>query len=392
MRIAHVDIACFYIEGLGYQENILPRIHKQMGYDVTVITVQTCLGDAYNKLAGERPACTYRNKAGVEVVILPDNPIRNKYRKMFLRRAKGLYDKLKEKAPDIIFVHGIQTFDTLDILRYKRENPQVRLFADQHGDYYNMPVNTWKRALYQRWVMGYIARKTARLADRFWGVTPWRVDYLLNVYKVPREKVGLLVIGGDDNLIDFSRKKEYREHLCKELNFLTDDFIIVTGGKIDRAKNFHLLVEAVKRLPSYCKLVIFGRPDEEMEPYFAQLSGKIQCVGWIPAEESYRYFLAADLAVFPGTHSVLWEQSVACGLPGIFKHWPGMDHVDVGGNAILLDEPATEPEYIDALEQAISKLMDKNSDYAEMCRVAKEKGIKEFSYKEIARRAIGIEQ
>ena len=391
MKIVHVNIACFYIEGLGYQENILPRIHKQMGYDVTVITVQTCRGEAYNKLAGNRPACTYRNKDGVEVVILPDSPIKNKYRKMFTRSARGLYEKLTEKSPDIIFVHGIQTFDTLDVLRYKKEHPEVRLFADQHGDYYNMPVNTWKRYLYQRWVMGYIARKTARLAEHFWGVIPWRVDYLLNVYKIPRNKVGLLVMGGDDNLIDFSRKEEYRERLCKELDFSTDDFILVTGGKIDRTKKTHLLVEAVKRLPSYCKLVIFGSPDEEMEPYFAQLSGKIRFIGWIPSDEVYRYFLASDLAVFPGTHSVLWEQSVACGLPGIFKHWPGMDHVDVGGNAILLDEPEGETKYIDLLEQTISKLMDRNSDDEEMCRVAREKGVKEFSYREIARRAIAIE-
>ena len=239
--------------------------------------------------------------------------------------------------------------------------------------------------------MGYIARKTARRDERLWGVTPWRVDYLLNVYKIPRNKVGLLVMGGDDNLIDFSRKEEYRERLCKELDFSTDDFILVTGGKIDRTKKTHLLVEAVKRLPSYCKLVIFGSPDEEMEPYFAQLSGKIRFIGWIPSDEVYRYFLASDLAVFPGTHSVLWEQSVACGLPGIFKHWPGMDHVDVGGNAILLDEPEGETKYIDLLEQTISKLMDRNSDYEEMCRVAREKGVKEFSYREIARRAIAIE-
>ena len=391
MRIVHVNIACFYIEGLGYQENILPRIHKQMGYDVTVITVQTCLGDSYSKLAGERPVCTYRNKDGVEVVILPDNTVRNKYLRLFSRRAKGLYEKLKEKSPDIIFVHGIQAFDTLDVLRYKREHPTVHLFADQHGDYYNMPVNTWKRYFVQRWIMGHIARETAKLADRFWGVIPWRVDYLINVYKIPRNKVGLLVMGGDDNLIDFSRKEEYRERLCKELDFSTDDFILVTGGKIDRTKKIHLLVEAVKRLPSYCKLVIFGSPDEEMEPYFAQLSGKIRFIGWIPSDEVYRYFLASDLAVFPGTHSVLWEQSVACGLPGIFKHWPGMDHVDVGGNAILLDEPEGETKYIDLLEQTISKLMDRNSDYEEMCRVAREKGVKEFSYREIARRAIAIE-
>ncbi len=391
MQIVHISIAGCYIEGMGYQENILPRIHKQMGYDVSIITVQSCYNGIFKNSIGHRPVSTYYNEDGVEVTILPDNLVKNKYRKMFSSRAKGLYEKLKEITPDIIFVHGVQTFDTLDVLRYKKENPEVRLFADQHGDYYNMPVNTWKRYWYQRFVIGYIARKTARLVERFWGVTPWRVDYLLNVYKIPQNKVGLLVMGGDDNLIDFSRKEEYRTRLCEELKFETTDFIIVTGGKLDRTKKIHLLAEAVKRLPSFCKLVIFGRPNEEMEPYFSQLSGKIQCVGWISSDEAYRYFLAADLGVFPGTHSVLWEQAVACGLPCIFKHWTGMEHVDVGGNAILLDEPEDEAAYADSLEQVIARLMERNDDYEKMCRVAREKGVKEFSYNEIARRAIAAD-
>ena len=389
-RIPHIEITCLYIEGMGYQENILPHIHQQMGYEVSIITTRSCDSEQYKGLVGDRSVGTYYNTDGVKVIILPDNPVKNKYRRSFSRRSKGLYDKLKELSPDIIFIHGVQTFDTLDALRYKKENPEVRLFADQHGDYYNMPVDTWKRRLYQRFVMGYIARKTARRVERFWGVTPWRVDYLLNVYKIPQNKVGLLVMGGDDNLIDFSRKEEYRIRLCDELKFEITDFIIVTGGKLDRTKKIHLLAEVVKRLPSFCKLVIFGRPNEEMDSYFSQLSGKIQCVGWISSNEAYRYFLAADLGVFPGTHSVLWEQAVACGLPCIFKHWPGMEHVDVGGNAILLDQPTVDAEYIDMLEQTISRLMGRDSEYEKMCQVAEQKGIKEFSYKEIARRAIGI--
>ena len=67
-----------------------------------------------------------------------------------------------------------------------------------------------------------------------------------------------------------------------------------------------------------------------------------------------------------------------------------MEHVDVGGNAILLDQPTVDAEYIDMLEQTISRLMGRDSEYEKMCQVAEQKGIKEFSYKEIARRAIGI--
>ena len=38
MKIVHICLAAVYIEGFGYQENILPQCHRAMGYDVTVLT------------------------------------------------------------------------------------------------------------------------------------------------------------------------------------------------------------------------------------------------------------------------------------------------------------------------------------------------------------------
>ena len=38
MKIVHVCLACFYVEGMGYQENILPKEHSEAGHSVTVIT------------------------------------------------------------------------------------------------------------------------------------------------------------------------------------------------------------------------------------------------------------------------------------------------------------------------------------------------------------------
>ena len=37
-KIVHVMIANFYKNGFGYQENILPAKHKELGYDVEIIT------------------------------------------------------------------------------------------------------------------------------------------------------------------------------------------------------------------------------------------------------------------------------------------------------------------------------------------------------------------
>ena len=54
--------------------------------------------------------------------------------------------------------------------------------------------------------------------------------------------------------------------------------------------------------------------------------------------QSYNLFSAADLVVFPGRHSVYWEQVVAIGTPMVVKYWDGTTHIDIGGNCMYLYE------------------------------------------------------
>lgn len=56
-----------------------------------------------------------------------------------------------------------------------------------------------------------------------------------------------------------------------------------------------------------------------------ELTGKKE-VGFDDIKDIYSLFQISDLGIFPGTHSVLWE-ACANGLPCIFKHWDGIEHV-----------------------------------------------------------------
>ena len=159
--------------------------------------------------------------------------------------------------------------------------------------------------------------------------------------------------------------------------------------KIDRAKNIHFLMRAVSDLNNQnIKLIVFGQPNDEMKPIIQELckNDSIRFIGWIQADKAYDYFLASDLGFFPGTHSVLWEQACACGLPCVFKNWEGMHHVDVGGNCEFLKNDSAEE-----IKEMILNIVNDIDKYEAMKKVAVEKGIKTFSYKEIAKRAIGLE-
>ena len=247
---------------------------------------------------------------------------------------KGLYEELVSISPDVIFVHGGQFVSIKDVLKYKKSHKNVRLYIDQHGDFYNMPVNTLKKRILQKVIYGHYLRAAVKYCNKFWGVTPWRCQYLHDVYGIPEEKIGLLVMGGDDDYIHLSQQDTIRRNIRQKLGLNEDDFLLITGGKIDKTKNIHLLIKAVKELNiNNLKLIVFGQPNDEMSGIIENISSDthIRYIGWIESTKVYDYFIASDLAVFPGTHSVLWEQAAACGIPMIVKDWEGMHHVDVGG-------------------------------------------------------------
>jgi len=124
-----------------------------------------------------------------------------------------------------------------------------------------------------------------------------------------------------------------------------------------------------------------------MKPIIETLSksDSIRYIGWIDSYKAYDYFLASDLAVFPGTHSVLWEQAAGTGIPCVFRYWEGMDHIDAGGNCKFLYSDETSE-----IQKVIEEIVNDKKGYERMKIVAEEVGVKKFSYREISKKAIGI--
>lgn len=388
IKLLHIIVCAAYKDGWGYQENILPRKHKELGYDVDIVTYDQHL-EAGKKTTIPR---TYLNQDGIPVHVLAQRketwvnriPKVRAIPALFMRKTIGLYEKLCALQPDIIFVHGVAMNDHYEVVRYMEKHTDVRLYVDNHADYYNTHSNEWTKAFLTKTRGARIANRLSQYARVMWGVTPWRVQFLTDMYRVPKEKVQLLVMGGDEKQIDFAHKNEIRAALRSKYHISDEAFVVITGGKIDRAKNIHLLIDAVKQLSAKkVYLLIFGKYEPDMLDYAEIEEPNIINVGWIPAEQSYNLFLSADLAVFPGTHSVLWEQACATGIPAVFQDWNGgFCHVDVGGNAILLKDIS-----VSSLYYTIERLVFTDT-YYEMQQVACTKGRETFAYIEIAKRAV----
>ena len=386
VKLVHIMLCATFRAGLGYQDNIMPIKHKSLGYDVSII-----VKDYINEKAYRVNPSSFTDINCINVHVLePNNTFLRKMPKLrtipnlYCRQVKGLYAKLEELSPDIIFVHGIMSVDHYDVARYVKNHPEVRLYVDNHNDWYNTKDNIGLHFGRGR----NAGKELAKYARIMWGVSPWRVKYLHQVWGVPEEKISLLVMGGDEKYIDFIREPEIRKSVRGRYGIPEDAFLLVTGGKIDEPKNIHLLASAVKRMPENVYLLIFGKVMPDMAGRLDTSDDRIRMVGWIRQEESYGLFLASDLAVFPGTHSVLWEQACACGLPGVFKDWDGgFSHVDVGGNCVLLRDISE-----DIIYDCLSRIVSDAEIYHNMKSVARSKAVKEFSYIEIAKRAVEYEK
>lgn len=384
MKVVHLCLGSFYPDNYSYQENLLPKFHKELGYDVEVIA-STQSFDEHGKVCYLQNTGTYQNEFDIRVTRIPYKTQSKIWKK--LRRYQGCYDALKKANPDIIFVHGGQFLDIDQVVKYVKEHPKVVVYVDNHADFSNSATNWFSKNILHKVIWRHCEKEIEPYTKKFYGVLPVRVDFLKDVYRLPASKCELLVMGADDGLVKDAVDSHARENIRKQYNIADNDFLIMTGGKIDKWKTQTLLLmQAIQNIHSEnVKLIVFGSVTQELEEKVKRLADgqKVQYIGWVQSKDSYKYFAAADLVVFPGRHSVFWEQVTGQGIPMLVKDWPGTHHVDLGGNVAFL-----ENDCVEEIQKKIEELLDNPDEYKKMKEVAMEKGMKVFSYRNIAKRAL----
>lgn len=363
---------------------MLPKYHVLQGHEVKVLASLVSFDKNGNPCLLEKES-EYLTKDGYNVIRTDFKQPLYFINKIF-RRYNNVYQHIDCFSPEIIFIHDCQFWDIFEVIKYLKKYPSVKVFVDGHTDLINSARNWLSREILHKIVWRHCAQAINPYTEKFWGVLPIRCEFFNKIYGIPLEKIELLVMGVDDISIPYDRREEIRTSVRDEFGFSAKDFVLVTGGKIDKKKNIDLLMKAIEKINSpSIKLIVFGNILPEIEEKILQLASNvnIKYIGWINSEYVYKYFFAADLAVFPGSHSVLWEYAVGCGIPALFKRWHGMEHVDIGGNVIFLDEDS-----IDELTKVIIMVASDSHLYTEMDRIAKTKGLDRFKYSLIAIRAI----
>ncbi len=382
MRVVHLCLGAFFIDGYSYQENLLPKYHVKQGHDVTVIASLETFDKEGRRTVLPSPS-SYRDKNGFDVIRLAyKKPYR--WNRLF-RHFVGLQNAIESVAPDIIFIHGACFGDTPIIRRYIKKHPSTKLFVDSHADWINSAKNWLSLNILHPIIWRHYSKVIEPYMIKCFGVTPMRCRFLKEMYHVNPEIIEYLPLGVDDEMIP-KDKDSVRNNIRNEFGVNKTDFLILTGGKIDKLKNTHVLLNAFDKLNNpHVHIVICGVLTPEMEYLKEKIEANrnIHYLGWCNAEKVIDCMIASDLACFPGTHSTLWEQAVGVGIPAIFKRWPEMEHVNINGNCKFV-----KGEDDDELMTIIDSLLF-TEEYRKMQELASDAS-HSFLYSEISKKAISV--
>lgn len=334
-------ICDFFHESQTYQENLLAKYYLKNGHDVTVIASKyEFIIDYYNdkKLKKTIPK-TYLS-SGIRI-------IRLNYKLNILSRVrllKGLKNHLISEDPDVVYVHGLP-LNLISCINYKKNNINTKIVFDSHADYTNSGMNWVSKHLLHGGMYRFILNIYLNRIDKFFFITPHGGKFMKEVYKIPEASMKLLPLGADIDYIEKIKNDYSRNQLRKEMNIKPTDFVVFTGGKLSARKKTELVIKAFILLNREgVHLIIAGKSldDEYNRKIFilCKENPNIHLSGWINSDKLNKCLLISDVAVYPSSNSVLWQQSIGVGLPLIVGEDSGQEvqYLNRNNNMFILEE------------------------------------------------------
>lgn len=367
-----------FFENLLYQENFLVKAYLKRGIEVSIITSTfDNVKDYYND--------NYNTKSRVQVVKNSEYTlVRLPYTINFLnkiRKFSNITNYLRENDPDLIFIHDIQ-FNIHEVVEFvKHSKKKIKLILDFHADYSNSGKNIISRLVLHKIIKGLYFKRYIKYFDAILPIVPDSMLFLAKLYGVPLNLMKLFPLGVDLEKSIYYLNGQYRNELRKKIGVQDNTLVIFTGGKLEPRKQTEQLMQVVSEFTqSEVHLIIVGDFVSCPGSYISDLKAiiasadNITHTGWLSANQVYEYMSASDLAIFPASQSVLWQQSIGMGLPLLVGKYVNLDdgrcldqrveYLNFNENVIVLKNPKNKKQEI---KEGIQKFLNPVvlSDYKE---------------------------
>lgn len=351
----------YYNESLEYQENLLTKYYLKNNHQVTIIT--STYESVFDYYAGSHdkkaPQRVYFDKGAKIIRLRYCFNILNK-----IRRYTSIKGILENEEPDLIFIHDIMP-NIIEAVKYIKKKPNCKMIMDYHADYSNSGKNWLSINILHKIIRKKIYLDRARkYISKIFPVVPASKIFLHEVYNIPFEDMQLLPLGADTDLGAELNRKGWGLAIRNRYNIEEKDFVIFTGGKLEPIKKTELLIEAFFKINNEkVHLFIIGKASREHNAYMDYLinisygNSRIHFVGWLESVEVYKYLDASEIAVFPASQSILWQQAISMGLPLIVgdKGHQSIAYLNRFDNIIILEKKRITSEVI---AEVITKLIN----------------------------------
>jgi glycosyltransferase involved in cell wall biosynthesis len=327
MKIVHVMNS--YIPNMGYQENNLPAEQKKLGHDVFIITSDHLPSyEGFNNHIGR---VFGDKKIGIgefsdKEISIYRLPCILEYKRHGQIIFLGLKKKLMELKPDIVHAHSVFSPSTLQTIYHSRKG-KYHVVVDDHCNIDNFFPNSIMAKSYLE-----IVKRFYKIYDknvsRFLPVTYSSKTIIQSFLKLPEDKIALLHLGVDANV--FKKSKELRKKGRKEYDIKDDEIILISSGKFTQKKDIHILIktfENINKKYSNIKLLLIGNGSKEYMRYLKDLvdalmiKEKVIFHDFVMNIELPKLYNAADIGVWPGTHTITAIEATATGLPVIIPSY-----------------------------------------------------------------------
>lgn len=331
MKILHLCLSCFYIDGYNYQENVLPRINKEDGHDVRIIASTATFTDHMD--IGYVEPSEYVTEYGVPIKRLAYKKIGPDAVTGRIRIYPGLYEEIAAFKPDVILAHSLAFWSALDVIRYKKDHPEVKFYADTHTAAYNSGRNWITLHLLHRGLYRSVIQKALPYLEKYLYVGAAAREFDHENYGVPYEMMEYYPLGG--NLLEESAYQAHRAARRGELQLADGELLLIHSGKLDALKRTEELLKAFAAVPELkAKLAVIGSISDDMKPVLEPLMAaddRVVYLGWKSASDLLEYLCACDLYCQPGSVSATLQNAVCYGSPVMaYPHLPYTEELDYG--------------------------------------------------------------
>ena len=378
MKIVHISISDPYVDGWGYQANLLPKYLQKRGVQNVVVASSTHF-PAYLKQETidsiRKNGCDY-SIDGVEVKRIPTGRVSSSF-----IYPKGLMKILEEINPDAIFHHNFNCSSLPISAKYAKKH-NIPMVVDNHADTINMTKHKLWQWFYYKLLIGGTCKIYKNQIFKAYGVTHARCDFIHYFYGLTKEKIDFLPIGAD---VDLADTLDTKSNLRLQYGFNETDFVVVSGGKMGLDKRTDHLIEAVEELSSdypQLKLALFGAfEDKELEKQ-ASKTTNVSLFGWLDRKKTLELLKMANVACWPYHHTTLIEDAVSVCTPIISRKTGTTEHLIEGNGAWV--ENGSKDEIKEVLIRILTQNKEKKIEMSRCCESIK----KSISYRTVVQKVL----